>query len=80
MSIVLIPLWVLSGALFPVEPTHAILRWIAVANPMRYAVDAMRLAMTGAGWEDMSVAIAVLSAVAALSLAAAAAVARWNRA
>ena len=45
MSVLLLPLWVLSGAMFParggwIEP-------IALANPMTYAVSGARAALGG---------------------------------
>ncbi len=45
MSVVLIPLWVLSGAMFPV--TGGVLGAIMAANPMTYAVAAVRHAFAG---------------------------------
>ena len=46
MSILLIPMWILSGAMFPAPGV----RWIQIAmrlNPMSYAVCALRRAMYG---------------------------------
>jgi ABC-2 type transport system permease protein len=45
MNVVLMPLWMLSGALFPVPPGEG---WVAVAaaiNPVTYGVAAVRQAM-----------------------------------
>ena len=41
MSMVLIPLWVLSGAMFP-TPDTPWLRVVMTVNPMTYAVDGLR--------------------------------------
>ena len=42
INVVLFPLLFLSGALYPTEGMPAILRWIAMANPVTYQVDLMR--------------------------------------
>jgi len=36
------PLFFLSGALYPLDHAPAALRWIAMVNPISYAVDALR--------------------------------------
>lgn len=46
MSVLLLPLWILSGAMYP-HPGGGWLEWVMALNPMTYAVDGMRLAMTG---------------------------------
>jgi daunorubicin resistance ABC transporter membrane protein len=48
MSVVLLPLWVLSGALFPLGPTHPVMAWAGRLNPMTYAVEALRGGLCGA--------------------------------
>jgi ABC-2 type transport system permease protein len=40
MNVFLMPMWLLSGAFFPVE--HGSLRWLGVANPLTYGVAALR--------------------------------------
>lgn len=79
MSVVLIPQWVLSGAVFPAEGLNPVLRAIVRFNPMSYAVAGMRRAMHGgtppagtaihAGGAGLE--ITVVAALAAVSLAAA---------
>jgi ABC-2 type transport system permease protein len=47
MSVALLPLWMLSGAMFPPGGSH---RWVAVVmrvNPMTYAVSAVRRGLGG---------------------------------
>lgn len=49
MNLVLIPMWILSGALFPAEGAS---RWLAVLlkfNPLSYGVAAVRLALYSPG-------------------------------
>jgi ABC-type nitrate/sulfonate/bicarbonate transport system ATPase subunit len=47
MSLVLLPLWMLSGALFPARP-GSVLGVIASLNPLSYAVSAVRRGLYGA--------------------------------
>jgi ABC-2 type transport system permease protein len=42
MNLLLIPLWLLSGALFPIEGASAPVRWIMQVNPLHYAINALR--------------------------------------
>ncbi|MBI3269853.1 MAG: ABC transporter permease [Planctomycetes bacterium] len=41
----LLPMWLLSGAFFPVDKVPAVMRWLMRANPMTYGVDALRQAL-----------------------------------
>jgi daunorubicin resistance ABC transporter membrane protein len=47
MGIVLVPLWMLSGSLFPVDGLHPILAWIVRFNPLSYGVAGVRRALHG---------------------------------
>lgn len=47
MSVALIPLWMLSGAMFPASGSHGWIRAIMGANPMTYAVSAVRRGLAG---------------------------------
>ena len=47
MSVLLLPLWILSGAMFPGRP-GTVLGWIVTLNPMSYAVSAVRRGIYGA--------------------------------
>jgi daunorubicin resistance ABC transporter membrane protein len=75
MSIVLLPAWVLSGAMFPPSDEHAVLGALMRANPMSYLVSGVRHALhvsdesTGALGASLAVSLGVLSAFAALSVA-----------
>jgi daunorubicin resistance ABC transporter membrane protein len=42
-----LPLWVLSGAVFPPHLGHAAFTWVMVFNPLAYAVSATRHALYG---------------------------------
>ncbi len=45
MNFVIMPMFFFSGALFPLEKIPAFLRWMVMANPVTYCVDAMRFAL-----------------------------------
>ena len=51
MSVVMIPLWLLSGALFPLESSAAWLQLVMRFNPITYAMEIIR----GAFYETLSV-------------------------
>jgi ABC-type multidrug transport system permease subunit len=48
MSVALIPLWMLSGAMFPSGGSHGWVRWLMRFDPMTYAVSAVRRGLGGA--------------------------------
>ena len=43
MNLFLIPLWLLSGSLFPMEGAPAWLRYVMAANPLTYSISATRM-------------------------------------
>lgn len=45
MAIVLFPLWILSGAMFPLS--HGWMSFLAYVNPLAYFVDGVRLSLSG---------------------------------
>ena len=50
MNLFLVPMWLLSGAFFPLEGAAAWLRWVMVVNPLTYGLSLMRHSMyTAAG-------------------------------
>lgn len=54
MSLVMIPMWILSGGLFPVKGTGPVLSTLMALNPMRFAVEGLRRALYGA---ELAVAV-----------------------
>ncbi|MDA0999417.1 MAG: ABC transporter permease [bacterium] len=48
MNLVLIPLWLLSGAVFPAAGAHTWLAWIMKINPLTYGMAALRHALYAA--------------------------------
>jgi len=47
MSVVLIPAWVLSGAMFPISGAGRLVSTLMKVNPMRFAVEGVRRALYG---------------------------------
>lgn len=77
MNLFLIPLWMLSGAIFPYETAPSWLKFIMRGNPLTYGVHALQQAMTPtpAQW-PLSTCFLLLFFFAAAMLAAATYVAR----
>ncbi|MBM4292431.1 MAG: ABC transporter [Deltaproteobacteria bacterium] len=80
MSVLLLPAWVLSGAMFPLSDKHAALAWVMRLNPMSYMVDGVRRAFydpaalpagsTVASGALLDFAVMLSSAAGAIALAA----------
>ena len=45
MNLVLFPLWMVSGALFPIAKASLWMQWVMLANPMTYALAVLRRLM-----------------------------------
>lgn len=45
MNIILIPIWLLSGAFFPITGVPVWLSWVMKLNPLTYALDAFRFSL-----------------------------------
>lgn len=77
MNLLLLPLWMLSGAPFPFEGASPVLQWIMRVNPVSYAVSGLRQSIY---WPEPTLALAplgvciVVSAAFALALLSAAVV------
>jgi ABC-2 type transport system permease protein len=63
MNFVVMPVFFLSGALFPLDNAPAALQWIAVFNPLAYGVDGLRHIFLGVShfgvWTDFSVLLVI---------------------
>lgn len=72
MNLVLIPMWLLSGSLFPAAGAPGWLRAVMHANPLTYGVDALRHALSPASatGPGLGLCLGVLGAFAAVCLAA----------
>lgn len=50
MNTVLMPLWILSGAVFPSGGAWRVYRWAQAVNPLSYGLEAFRSVLAGHGW------------------------------
>ena len=67
--VLLMPVVMLSGMLFPVESMPKILQWVAAVVPPRYYIEAMRkLMIMGVGIGEVAREVTVLAAMTALIL------------
>lgn len=72
MNLFLMPLWFLSGALFPAAGAMGGLRWVMRANPLSYGLDGLRQALywgdpaAGTGLPGVGTCLAVSVAFAAV--------------
>jgi ABC-2 type transport system permease protein len=71
MNLLLMPMWFLSGALFPAEGAVGGLSWVMRLNPLTYGLDALRKAMYfgDAGSLVVSLAVSVVFAGVMFALA-----------
>jgi ABC-2 type transport system permease protein len=68
MNLVLLPLWLVSGSLFPMAKAHGWVQWLMRANPVTYAVSALRAPLEGhAGGPGVIVTAAFAAALFALA-------------
>ncbi len=77
MNVVLVPLWLLSGAVFPAEGSPVMIQWIIALNPIGYGVDLIKgvlySAMPGGGIATiapLSVFITLIFSILLLAFAA----------
>jgi daunorubicin resistance ABC transporter membrane protein len=84
MSVALIPLWMLSGAMFPATGGSTWMRAVMAVNPMTHAVSAVRRGLHGGAlppgvlpsWSSPPIELSVTTLFAVLSLAVATALCR----
>jgi len=72
MNLVLLPLWLVSGSLFPIAKAHGWVQWLMRANPVTYAVSALRAPLEGrAGVPGPTMSVIVTATFAAVLFAVA---------
>jgi ABC-2 type transport system permease protein len=76
INLFLLPLWLLSGALFPITGASVWIRALMLANPLTYGVEALRVALFANGNAtstglSVPVSLGILAAFSALMFAAA---------
>lgn len=68
MNFLVMPLFFLSGALFPLEGLPKLLSILTKIDPLSYGVDALRITLLGAGHYTMTTNLAVLAGITAVFL------------
>lgn len=58
MSVILIPMWLLSGAMFPV--TNGFFYWLSLVNPMAYLVASLRATLLATPSSSINVAMLLI--------------------
>lgn len=82
INLFLVPLWLISGSLFPMTNAHGWVRWLMRLNPITYAVSALRHAIDPRvpnGTPSMAASLGVVAVCAVLIFAAAAAAANQKQ-
>lgn len=69
MNFLIMPLFFLSGALFPISGLPKALVIVTSLNPLSYGVDGLRAALTGAGHFGLSMDFTVLAVIAFILVA-----------
>ena len=74
MNLLLIPMWLLSGAVFPADKALGWVRGVMAFNPLTYGVDLVRAALMGGGTStSLALAVTIGFGVAMFALATASA-------
>lgn len=68
MSFLVMPLFFLSGALFPLQGLPEAMKIVAAVDPLSYGVDGLRFALTGASHFGIGIDFAVLTIITFLLL------------
>jgi ABC-2 type transport system permease protein len=82
MNLILMPIWFLSGAVFPVSGVPRVLGWVMRANPLTYGMAALRRSLYAdnasavSALPGLTLALSVTTGFAAISFLAAVAIAR----
>lgn len=69
VNFLVMPLFFLSGSLFPLEGLPRFLDIIAMLNPLSYGVDGLRGTMTGAAYYGLGIDFIVLAVISSILLA-----------
>lgn len=67
MNFLVMPMFFLSGALFPLSSAPEIVRMVSYIDPLTYAVEAMRFSLTGSSSMPIEISLGVLLAFFALT-------------
>jgi len=65
MNFIIMPIFFLSGALFPLSGLPDVMAWVVKANPLAYGIDALRAFLIGASQFSLALDFVVLLGVGA---------------
>jgi len=68
MNFLVMPIFFLSGALFPLAGLPTVLNVLATIDPLSYGVDGLRVSLSGAGHFGLAVDLAVLAILSTIIL------------
>ena len=68
INLFLIPMWLLSGALFPISGASTWIRWLMYVNPLTYGVEALRTLMYPQAPSSFSFAFSLTASILTLVL------------
>lgn len=60
MNFLVMPIFFLSGSLFPIDGSSGIFKYILMVNPLAYGVDGLRGSLTGGFYFGMGIDLIVL--------------------
>lgn len=60
MNLVIMPMWLLSGAFFPPGGASRWMAWVMAANPLRWAGEAIRASLSGAPGSNLTAWVVTL--------------------
>lgn len=66
MNLLLMPMWMLCGAVFPITGAHPILQWVMRINPLTYGLAGFRQALYGESAATSQPPLAVCAAISTL--------------
>src|SRR5437868_11252970 len=69
MNFIIMPVFFLSGALFPLSGLPDVMAWVVKANPLAYGIDALRAFLIGTSQFGLALDFTVLLLVAAALVA-----------
>jgi ABC-2 type transport system permease protein len=69
MNLLLFPMWLLSGAVFPASEAAGWVRAVMLGNPLAYGLGALRGSLTGTGVPGSALAVTGLFAAAMFGVA-----------
>jgi ABC-2 type transport system permease protein len=69
MNFLVLPIFFLSGALFPLNNLPSVLSFVTRIDPLSYGIDGLRSVLIGASEFEPALSLAVLCGVAVLFLA-----------